>query len=505
MPTDVVVLRRASAPEMAADGQLADLVLGNNVLAQVPDLNDFVAGIPTILKPGGTVTIEFPHLMRLLEENQFDTIYHEHFCYFSLISAEAIFAGHGMTIFDVEELWTHGGSLRIYARHAADDEPAGQRAGHRAARARGGGRLPRRRDLHRASRSRSGRPSARCSSCSSRSSATARRSSATALPARATRCSTTAASAPTSSTSPSTATRTSRAASCPARTSRSIAPERIDEVRPDYIFILPWNFKDEILAQLAHAREWGAQFIVPIPDATVRLTCCRLSLGTATDAPASTALPRRPQRRHRDRLRRHDPAPARRASRIARCTGWCLSADERARGRGAGERRSLPRRCRRVHRRRRSASGRATSRTSAPSIKDYFSELRRDASSPTSCCAPIATTSTRTTARSPSWRGTRSATTSSPSTRSPSTRATSASRTCSCRSPARVAERKVELLLRALRLAARQALVPSRDVLRPDGAARRRVQRATACGRGVPRAQAGDVTSEMRRRTREST
>ena len=124
---------RSSARErrrqMAADGQLADLVLGNNVLAQVPDLNDFVAGIPTILKPDGTVTIEFPHVMRLLEENQFDTIYHEHFCYFSLISAEAIFAGHGMTIFDVEELWTHGGSLRIYARHAADDEPAGRASG----------------------------------------------------------------------------------------------------------------------------------------------------------------------------------------------------------------------------------------------------------------------------------------------------------------------------------------------------------------------------------------
>ncbi len=106
---------------MAAEGKIADLVLGNNVLAQVPDLNDFVAGIPHILKPTGTVTIEFPHVMRLLDENQFDTIYHEHFCYFSLISAEAIFAGHGMTIFDVEEIWTHGGSLRIYARPAADE------------------------------------------------------------------------------------------------------------------------------------------------------------------------------------------------------------------------------------------------------------------------------------------------------------------------------------------------------------------------------------------------
>ncbi|MGE0309536.1 MAG: methyltransferase domain-containing protein, partial [Acidimicrobiia bacterium] len=121
VPTDVSFFDEAKGKAMAANGQQADLVLGNNVLAQVPDLNTFVAGISHLLKPTGTVTIEFPHLMKLLDENQFDTIYHEHFCYFSLISAEAIFAGHGMTIFDVEELWSHGGSLRIFARPTADE------------------------------------------------------------------------------------------------------------------------------------------------------------------------------------------------------------------------------------------------------------------------------------------------------------------------------------------------------------------------------------------------
>ena len=90
------------------------------MLAQVPDLNAFVAGIPIVLKPQGTVTCEFPHLQRLFEGNQFDTIYHEHFSYFSLLTIEAIFAKHGLTVFDVEELWTHGGSLRIYARHTSD-------------------------------------------------------------------------------------------------------------------------------------------------------------------------------------------------------------------------------------------------------------------------------------------------------------------------------------------------------------------------------------------------
>ena len=106
---------------MASGGRLADLVVGKNVLAQIPDLNSFVVGIAIILKPTGTVTVEFPHLMRLFEGNQFDTIYHEHFSYFSLLSAEMVLARHGLTIFDVEELWTHGGSLRIFPRHTSDE------------------------------------------------------------------------------------------------------------------------------------------------------------------------------------------------------------------------------------------------------------------------------------------------------------------------------------------------------------------------------------------------
>ncbi len=105
---------------MVAHGQAADLVIGNNVLAQVPDLNDFVGGIRILLKPGGVATLEFPHLERLIAENQYDTIYHEHFSYFSLISAEKIFASHGLVLFDVDEIPTHGGSIRIYVRHIED-------------------------------------------------------------------------------------------------------------------------------------------------------------------------------------------------------------------------------------------------------------------------------------------------------------------------------------------------------------------------------------------------
>ena len=97
----------------------ADLLIGNNVLAHVPNVNDFVKGLKILLADQGVITMEFPHLMRLCAECQIDTIYHEHFSYFSFITAEKIFAAHGLTIFDVEELPTHGGSLRIFAQHAA--------------------------------------------------------------------------------------------------------------------------------------------------------------------------------------------------------------------------------------------------------------------------------------------------------------------------------------------------------------------------------------------------
>ncbi len=114
---------------MVADGITADLLLGNNVLAHVPDINDFVGGMTVLLKPDGVVTMEFPHLLRLIEHNQFDTIYHEHFSYLSLLAVEQVFARAGLKLFDVEELPTHGGSIRIFAcprRLRPPGRPAGR-------------------------------------------------------------------------------------------------------------------------------------------------------------------------------------------------------------------------------------------------------------------------------------------------------------------------------------------------------------------------------------------
>ena len=119
IPTMVEFFGRSVAARLAAEGLRADLIIGNNVLAQVPDLNDFVSGIPLILAEDGVLTLEFPHLSRLIAENQFDTIYHEHFSYFSWLASERVLAAHGLQAFDVEELTTHGGSLRVYAGHAA--------------------------------------------------------------------------------------------------------------------------------------------------------------------------------------------------------------------------------------------------------------------------------------------------------------------------------------------------------------------------------------------------
>ena len=120
IPTRVQFFNTTTARQMVDEGCQADLIIGNNVLAQVPDLNDFVAGTKLLLKPDGVITMEFPHLLELMRQNQFDTIYHEHFSYFSFLAAERIFGRHGIVLFDVEVLPTHGGSLRVYGRHAED-------------------------------------------------------------------------------------------------------------------------------------------------------------------------------------------------------------------------------------------------------------------------------------------------------------------------------------------------------------------------------------------------
>ena len=194
IPTETAFFGAKLARELVDRGQRAKLLIGNNVLAHVPDLNDFVAGMSLVLAPGGVITMEFPHVLQLIAQNQFDTIYHEHFSYFSLLTVARIFAAYHLRIFDVEQLDTHGGSLRIYVCHTdfaehRDNEP-GARCGEGGAR----GRPRQPRGIPRLSRTRPGRET-RTAEIPDRSAATSatRRRRTVRLP-KATRCSITAAS-----------------------------------------------------------------------------------------------------------------------------------------------------------------------------------------------------------------------------------------------------------------------------------------------------------------------
>jgi hypothetical protein len=268
VPTVVRFFGEALARELVAEGTRADLIVGNNVLAQVPDVNSFVAGIRLLLREGGLATLEFPHLLRLIEGNQFDTIYHEHFFYFSLVAVERVFARHGLRVFDVEELWTHGGSLRIHVCHAED---AGRAPSERLARLR---EVERRAGFHEL---------AGYAGFEERVRATKRKLLAFLIDARARGKSVAAYGAPGKGNTllnycgirgdfldyavdrnPYKHGRFLPGTHVPVH-----PPERLAETRPDYVLILPWNLRDEIAQQLAYTREWGARLVVPIPELEV--------------------------------------------------------------------------------------------------------------------------------------------------------------------------------------------------------------------------------------------
>ena len=268
VPTLVRFFGVELARQLVAEGRQADLLIGNNVLAQVPDLNDFVAGMALILDPEGVITLEFPHVLRLIDENQFDTVYHEHFSYFSLHTVATILARHRLEVFDVEELPTHGGSLRVYARHQADlADPVASSV----------------KELLVTEESFGLTDIVRYRRFASQVEETKR--GILELLIRLKRQGATIAGygAPGKGNTllnycgirsdfiDFTVDRNpyKQGKFLPGTHIPIYAPEEIEQQRPDYVFILPWNIQDEIVAQLAHIREWGGQFIVPIPSAKV--------------------------------------------------------------------------------------------------------------------------------------------------------------------------------------------------------------------------------------------
>ena len=265
VPTLVRFFGVELAEELAADGRRADLLLGNNVLAQVPDLNDFVAGMKIALAPGGVLTMEFPHVLRLIDENQFDTIYHEHFGYFSAHTTRTIFRHHGLELFDVEEIPTPGGSLRVYARHQEDDnKPVEAAVGALLAREEAFGLT----DLNRYERF----------SAQVEATKHAIVELLIGLKREGKRVAGYGAPGKGNTLLNYCGIRTDlleftvdrnpykQGMFLPGTHIPILAPEEIERRRPDYLFILPWNFRDEIMTQMSGIRDWGGRFIVPIPS-----------------------------------------------------------------------------------------------------------------------------------------------------------------------------------------------------------------------------------------------
>ncbi|MCL0096317.1 class I SAM-dependent methyltransferase [Thermodesulfovibrionales bacterium] len=270
IPTDIAFFDTSYARRMVKDNKLADLIIGNNVLAHNPDLNDFVEALKIALKPGGVITIEFPHLLRLIEGNQFDTIYHEHFSYFSFHTVQRLFALHNLELFDAEEIPTHGGSLRIYARHKAvsseqlavssniiniiskeidaglDQFKIYQSFGKKVEKIK--------RDILNfliqakeegktiVGYGAPAKGNTLLNYCGIRTDFLDY----------------------TVDRSPHKQNKYLPGTHIPIK-----HPDKIKEDKPDYVLILPWNIKDEIMKQMDYIREWGGKFIIPIPEIKV--------------------------------------------------------------------------------------------------------------------------------------------------------------------------------------------------------------------------------------------
>jgi hypothetical protein len=268
IPTIVEFFGTPLMTRLSREGVGADLLIANNVLAHVPDLNDFVHGIEIGLKPHGIATIEFPHLLQLIKGNQFDTIYHEHFSYFSLRTAQRVFARHSLEIFDVDELPSHGGSLRIYARRRDDtSKPVTERIAALVEKERAGGLD----DL------------STYTGFDARIRETKRRLLSLLVDLKRCGKRIVGYGAPAKGNTllnycgirtdfiEFTVDRNPRKQNrfLPGTHIPIYHPDRIKEVRPDYVLILPWNLREEITDLLSYIRQWGGQFVIPIPNAEV--------------------------------------------------------------------------------------------------------------------------------------------------------------------------------------------------------------------------------------------
>ncbi len=268
IPTTVRFFGLKTADEIVQEHGRPNLLLGNNVLAHVPDINDFVGGMKHLLASDGVITMEFPHLMRLMAENQFDTIYHEHFSYLSFVAVERIFAHHGITLFDVEELRTHGGSLRIFGRHVENTAlKVGDRVNELRQREIDDGFLAL--DRYRGFDEQVKRTKRKLLSFLIEAKESGKKVVGYGAPGKGNTLLNYCGIRTDFLDFTTDANPYKQGKFTPGTRIPILPPSAIREARPDYVLILPWNLKDEICAEARYIREWGGRFVVPIPEVRV--------------------------------------------------------------------------------------------------------------------------------------------------------------------------------------------------------------------------------------------
>ncbi len=267
IPTLPLFFGARTALDLAGQGKKGDLIIGNNVLAHVPDINDFVKGLKILLKPEGIITLEFPHLLQLMEQNQFDTLYHEHFSYLSLYTTEKIFAAHGLKLFDVEELTTHGGSLRVYACHIESKRNRSSKVEDVLHKEVAYGLTNITTYLSFADKAKKIKSDLCYLLISLKGQG--KKVVGYGAPAKGNTllnfCNITAELLEyTVDINPH-----KQGLFLPGTHIPIYPPEKIKETKPDYIIILPWNLQEEIQSQMSFVRQWGCRWILPMPHVTI--------------------------------------------------------------------------------------------------------------------------------------------------------------------------------------------------------------------------------------------
>jgi SAM-dependent methyltransferase len=255
------------AQDMSHQGRNADLIVANNVLAHVPDINDFVSGVAVLLKEGGVATFEFPHFLNLVTHNQFDTIYHEHYSYLSLLAVERIFDRNGLSVFDVEELPTHGGSLRVFAQRKGAGHPRGDAVENILRRERAAGLLTT--EYYAGFQDRADKAKNDIVQFLLQAKREGKRVGAYGAAAKGNTLLNYAGIRPDLIPYVVDKNPSKQGKFLPGSRIPIVSEERIRRERPDYIVILPWNIRDEVMTDLAYVREWGGRFVTAIPELRV--------------------------------------------------------------------------------------------------------------------------------------------------------------------------------------------------------------------------------------------